>query len=121
MPGTTPRGYPYPVGTDLISQGDDTMRQLAQALDTLGGVSAAGSVTVVIAAVNDPVNVAVTFPAGRFTTPPICVVTAHTSLPQNAHVAVSTAAPITTTGFTVNGARSSGTQNIVTHWQAEVA
>jgi hypothetical protein len=119
MSATTPHGYPYPVGTDPISQGDNVMRSLGEALDVRAGKSAAGTVTVVIASVATAVNVAVTFPAGRFTNAPICVVTAVTSLPQNAHVAVSTSVPVTASGFTVCGARSTGSQNIVTHWHAE--
>jgi hypothetical protein len=118
MPNT-PHGYPYPVGTDLISNGDDVMRSLGQALDSRAGASASGSAVVVISAQSDPANVAVTFPAGRFATAPYPTVTAITSVPQNCHVSVSTAAPVTTAGFTITGTRTVGAGNITVHWQAE--
>jgi hypothetical protein len=34
MPATTPRGLPYPLGTDPVADGDDAIHNLATALDT---------------------------------------------------------------------------------------
>jgi hypothetical protein len=33
MPNATPKGFPYPVGTDFLAQGDDAIKALAEALD----------------------------------------------------------------------------------------
>ena len=74
MPANTPKGYPYPLGTDRLMDGDDAIHALATAIDTNLGAAAAG-----IASLPAPsgagvaTSLAVTFPAGRFTAPPIVV------------------------------------------------
>src|SRR4029077_470139 len=71
MPANTPKGFPYPLGTDRLMDGDDAIHNLATAVDTLTGVFASGTVnTPVPGALNPVVSVAVTFPVGRFTAPP---------------------------------------------------
>jgi hypothetical protein len=72
MPANTPRGYPYPVGTDRVMDGDDAIHNLATAVDTRLGVSATGTVTHPFNNATQSV-VAVTFPAGRFVNPPVAV------------------------------------------------
>ena len=70
MPANTPRGYPYPLGTDRVMDGDDAIGSLASAVDTRLGVSASGSITHPFNNVTQSV-IAVTFPAGRFVNPPM--------------------------------------------------
>lgn len=73
MPATTPKGYPYPLGTDRLMDGDDAIHNLAQALDDNVGRVAAGQVTVNITTLNTPASTAVTFPVGRFNASPFAV------------------------------------------------
>lgn len=70
MPANTPRGHPYPVGTDRVMDGDDAIHNLATSVDTKLGVSATGTVTHPFSNVTQSI-VAVTFPAGRFVNPPV--------------------------------------------------
>jgi hypothetical protein len=65
---TTPKGYPYPVGTDRVADGDNAIRALAEAVESLLGVAATGSGAITTTGSN-PSNgsLAVTFPVGRFT------------------------------------------------------
>ena len=118
-PASTARGYPYPLGTDPVMQGDDAMHSLADALDVKAGSSAAGSLTITIGSAMTPVTVSVTFPTGRFKVAPVVVTTPSSTLPQTAQVSAANSPAVTATGFTAVGARTSGAQNIVTYWQAE--
>lgn len=77
MPANTPKGYPYPLGTDLISAGDDAIHNLGLLLDKrLGGgvVSITATITFPAAAsANVPgatATVAITWPVGVFTNVP---------------------------------------------------
>lgn len=89
MPSTTTKGYPYPVGTDRVMDGDDSIKSLAEAVDTKLGVGAAGVVTINVSA-STPASGAVTFPVGRFTTTPVVVaMVLNSSAPQNASAASS--------------------------------
>lgn len=107
MPANTPKGYPYPLGTDRLMDGDDSIHSLATAVDTNLGTGAAGTSVVTVATGGTPSALAVTFPAGRFTVAPAVVV----SVNQNANTGVTaTATGITTTGFALNAVRAtSGT------------
>ena len=72
MPSQTSRGYPYPLGTDRVMDGDDSIHALAQAVeDKLGGPHASGTVAIPTLAAAAASSVAVTLPAGRFTAAPI--------------------------------------------------
>jgi len=104
MPGATAKGYPYPLGTDLVSSGDDTIKALAQFLDGTASTRAGGTVTVNTTALNVPVSTSVTFPAGRFTAAPQVITTARVSNPQTATTAANNA---TATGVVIWGARTS--------------
>jgi len=46
MPGSTPKfAFPYPLGTDLIADGDDTIKALAEKVDTVLGTPTNASST----------------------------------------------------------------------------
>lgn len=118
MPNT-PNGYPYPVGTDLVSGGDDVLQSLALAADSKAGQNASGRATVPApAALNTPMSVTVVFPSGRFggVNVPVGVATAEVGLPQRATVSVST---ITAGGMVIYAARLAGPLDPTdVHWQA---
>ena len=60
----TPTGWPYPVGTDRVMDGDNVIAALATMADTrLGRGLAAGTVSVPIVTIGVNATVAVTFPA----------------------------------------------------------
>ena len=117
MPATTPKGYPYPLGTDRVMDGDDAIASLANAVDTKLGVAAAGIFTTGAPPTpNTPITTALTFPAGRFTAAPIVTASPNTS-------AVAIVAPIgissiTASGCNISFSRSSGTTAITVCWQA---
>lgn len=71
MPANTPKGFPYPLGTDRVTDGDDAIHNLATAIDTRVGVIAAGLVSVPVSSGQSLGSVAVTFPAGRFSAVPV--------------------------------------------------
>jgi hypothetical protein len=104
---TTPKGYPYPVGTDRVT-----------AVETLSGVATAGNATLPApTAVNTPTTLAITFPVGRFTAVPWVIGSPQGGSPQ-AFAPVSTAAA-TAAGCTLYCARVSGSMaTIVVSWLA---
>jgi len=73
MGSATPKGYPYPVGTDRVMDGDDAIKALATAVDTKLGAAAAGTVDFTGLTAGGTGSVTITFPAGRFTAPPTAV------------------------------------------------
>jgi hypothetical protein len=117
MPANTTHGYPYPVGTDRVADGDDAIKALAEAIDPrLGFGLAAGSVALPITAASTPVSVSVTFPVGRFSVAPYVVA-------SNISNGVLQLAPpsctgTTTSGTTVQGARTSGSSPYSVSWIA---
>lgn len=69
MGSTTTLGYPYPVGTDRLMDGDDAIKALAEKVDSSLGVTAAGTTNV--STTNSATGTTVvTLPAGRFATGP---------------------------------------------------
>jgi hypothetical protein len=71
MPSTTAHGYPYPVGTDRVTDGDNAIQALAERIDTTLGAIASGVANVTFpGAVPGSTITVVTLPAGRFTAPP---------------------------------------------------
>jgi hypothetical protein len=70
MPANTPKGYTYPIGTDRVMDGDDSIKTLAEQIDVYLGKAAAGNAPVPVAAGSAVGNLAVTFPVGRFTATP---------------------------------------------------
>lgn len=119
MPANTTKGYPYPLGTDRLMDGDDAIKNLATAMDTKAGASAAGLLNIPFSAVTTPTSVTVTFPVGRFVTAPTVTVTPAITAPQN--VAMSVAGGVTTTGCTLWGYRYSGNTPVGAMWIARVA
>ena len=77
MPANTAKGYPYPLGTDRLMDGDDSIHALATAVETLLGVAAMGTVVVVLTTGAFTGNTAVTFPVGRFAAAPVAVACCH--------------------------------------------
>lgn len=75
---TTRLGLPYPDGNDRLRDGDNRIGDLARKLDDLNQVGipfamAAGVATVAVGGSVEFASVAVTFPSGRFTHPPVVV------------------------------------------------
>lgn len=102
MGDVTPKGYPFPVGTDRVMDGDDAIEALAVTIDgKLPYAVWVGSVTV-------PVNntqaasAIVTIPAGRFPVAPRL-----TSTVRNTSVWFSYTQSISATSVTV-GVRTTG-------------
>lgn len=73
MPANTANGLPYPLGTDPIAQGDDSIMALATALDKRIPAKLAGAQAVAVAAVNNGgnANVNVVYPVGLFAVAPV--------------------------------------------------
>lgn len=86
--GTTPAGLPYPEGTDFVMDGDDAIKALATAIRIKQG-----AVFVPKGTATGGVSVAVTYPAGIFSSTPLVVGCANSS---SITVGVSTLSP---TGF----------------------
>lgn len=116
-PANTAKGYPYPLGTDAISLGDNVLNQLASAVDARLGVLASGSVTFTRFASTNPDAATVTLPAGRFAAgvPVFPQATAITTAPASTRVGASNA---TNTSLTVNAWRESGTGDLTVYWIA---
>lgn len=103
MGDNTTHGYPYPVGTDRVMDGDDAIQALAEAVDTKLGVSAAGTFTI---ASNGSAQwtTAVTFPTGRFSEAPAVSV----SYLNGGNIFLAAVASVTATGFTAGAFRRDG-------------
>lgn len=72
MPDNTARGYPYPLGTDRVMDGDDSIHNLAQKVDANLGYGVWGKVvTITVTTLNVNTTAIVTFPAGMFSVPPV--------------------------------------------------
>jgi hypothetical protein len=96
--------------------GDDAIKALAEKVDAAVGAHAAGSVTITTVGANASASVTVNFPPGRFTAPPIVVVSvANTQSPNTA--SASAANPITADSFVCSAFRTTA-GNAVVHWQA---
>lgn len=105
--GTTASGYPFPVGTDRVMDGDDAIKALADKIEAnlrQGTWVVAGSIT--INALNTPASSFFTWPAGRFTVAPVCAATPVAS-PGNIYATLATLP--TTASVQVSMSRVSGT------------
>jgi hypothetical protein len=107
MPQNTPLGFPYPLGTDRLSDGDDVIRALATAIDGHTGVLASGLAQVATVG-GTTGTLAVTFPAGRFTLPPNVVCTINFGAFGTLSASYAGATAVTNTGFIANVARTGG-------------
>lgn len=110
----TPRGLPYPAGTDPVANGADNIRQLAQATDDL---YRAGTDSLPITTVNVVASKTVTFTT-PFPTGVVPVVQTQLGV-----TAVTSCAPlgvtaVSNTGFTISGARTTGTSAIAFSYMA---
>lgn len=107
MPANTPLGYPYPLGTDRVMDGDDAIHNLATAVDTRAGVFASGLAQ--IASVGGTtVGVAITLPVGRFTLPPNIATSINFGAFGTLSVLFVGATAVTAASFTLNLARTGG-------------
>lgn len=118
MPATTTRGFPYPVGTDRVMDGDDAIRSLAEFTDTRVGLTQKGQVSIPVTAANTTASIAVTFPVA-FPAGVTPVVTASIGATSHGPGSISTwiSAGTSNTGFTLNGQRTAATA-IPMNWQA---
>lgn len=116
---TTAHGYPYPLGTDRVMDGDDVIHALADAIDTKLGVSANGVATIANVPVTTLASVSVTFPAGRFTVAPQVVATRAGSTAAAASTSLSVSG-IGVGGFTLTAWQTGGTAGSASvHWIAK--
>jgi len=116
--GTTPNGLPYPEPTDPVAQGAAAIKALAEAVDPRVGARAiaTGQATLTSITPNTLATLAVSFPAGRFTAAPLVFVSLNAANVHGCTPAAATA--ITASGFTLNGARTTGNANIPVSWLA---
>lgn len=108
--GTTSSGLPYPEDTDPVAQGAQAIKGLAQRQ-----APSAGGTVALTAANASTVTGSVTFPAGRFTTPPAVTVCA------NNGGWFGFQGTATATGTTLGVAQRDGTATsttITAHWHA---
>jgi hypothetical protein len=91
-------GYPYPAGSDQVTDGDNVLQSLAEKADAQVGLKAAGFFTWPAWAGGIAVA-AITFPAGRFPTPPAVALSAQSGIAHQRRWAPSN---VTATGFTAN-------------------
>jgi hypothetical protein len=121
---TTRAGLPYPVGTDRVMDGDDAIRGLAERLD--GSAGALASVPYAMAcgqsniAISAAVSgqVAITFPAGRFSQAPVVQMTCNSAGVNNMYGLRMTGPP-GVSGFTaVANLAASGSATIPVGWLA---
>lgn len=105
MPANTARGYPYPLGTDRVMDGDDAIKNLATAVDTKTGVGCVVRPLINIPTGPTSTSVAITFPAGLFTAAPSVVALPESSAPGAFNVSVGA---ISTSGATIFANRGSG-------------
>jgi hypothetical protein len=103
MPANTANGYPYPLGTDRVMDGDDSIHALAQAVDDRLRVSAAGSAAIPAQPSAAAITFAITFPVGRFATAPQVVAT-----PSNPYLVSAVVTP-TAAGCTLYAMYRAGT------------
>lgn len=117
MGSTTVDGLPYPVGTDRVMDGDDAMKALAEALTGRSARVATGSGSITGAA-NVVRALAITFPVGRFTAPPVVIVAIRGGVATGTPpFSAWTGAAVTTSGATLNGSAST-TNPIPVDWIA---
>lgn len=95
--GTTTPGIPYPEPSDPIANGAVAMKTIAE---TLPGKMARGLVTITPTAANTLTYGAVTFPAGKFTTPPDVMATSMNAPSTGGFLSIGVAS-ITATGCNI--------------------
>lgn len=116
MPSNTTLGYPYPLSSEPVADGDNAIQNLAQAVDDKAGVFASGVESVTFGANGTPVAIPVTFPVGRFTTAPVVQIALRGVASPQAY-AVSTGTP-TSSGVTLYVTRITGSSGASLQWLA---
>lgn len=120
MGSTTTKGYPFPVGTDRVMDGDDAIKALAEKVDTQLGSTASGATNVTTTAADVAATTAVTFPVGRFAVPPVIVCQWAASMGNNAsQYQINWPSAVTAAGFTMN-VRRWGAATTTVNWHATV-
>lgn len=114
---STARGFPYPVGTDRVMDGDNAIQALAQAVNDKLGNLAIGQLPITPSAADTATTVAVTFPAGRFVNAPVVFAVPNSSVSAAGVIIRCWAAAPSTTGCTVGISRSNVVATTVT-WLA---
>lgn len=118
MPATTTKGYPYPLGTDRVADGDDAIHALAEKVDTALGVIAGGQANITHSGTGTA-STTVTFPVGRFVSPPTAVlVGAALSTIAGVLEGGGSASGVSASGFTANYYRSAGNGTMTVVWLA---
>lgn len=103
MPANTPdKGYPYPLGSDRLMDGDDAIHALATSVDYS---IQAGTVVVTPSAQDTDTSLTVTFPH-PYAVPPIVVVAPMTGPPSANYSQAVFASNVTTTNFAARVKRS---------------
>ena len=115
MPTTPKYALPYPGLTDAPN-GPNAVQALAVAVDALPLPKAAGSVTVTCTTPSVAESVAVTFPVGAFSAPPIVLVSLATGL-SGTITAFAWPGAVTASGFSMFLLRSSTTATAI-NWIA---
>lgn len=111
---TTSKGFPYPLGTDRVMDGDDAIKALAQKVDGSVGLLASGVVTVTLSNAAQAFT-AVTFPSGRFQSAPAVVATTASG------TYLANAVSPTATGVNIYAAHRDGTAasgSVTVYWMA---
>lgn len=112
--GIAPNGIPYPEDTDLLAQGAQAIK--AVVLKT--GAVAAGTASLALPTANTQNTVAVTFPAGRFTAPPVVNVTRSTGIGSGSLPIFYWASGATTTGCNLSGISAAVGGAATIYWTA---
>lgn len=108
MPGATSHGYPYPLGTDRVADGDNAIHDLAQKVNDQLGAMASGLANVTITAIDTVANVSVTLPVGRFLSAPQVVATSFGGTTPGYASTTYSISSASATGFTLNAYRRAG-------------
>lgn len=117
-PGATPRyGIAYPTPGDPVTNYPATAQQAAQTVETALTKLLAGAVTVAGTNVATTPSVHVTFPAGRFTGPPVVVLQPYATSAWDAGMNSLTKDGMNVYGFTRNG-NPATTGGFTIYWHA---
>lgn len=117
MPDTS-LGFPYPGPLEPVAEGAAAIEALAVEVNDTVGRHAAGTVTGLTLGASGSTSQAVTFPAGRFTAPPVVTCNITTGYPAAGTVqnAFAWASAVTASGCTINYRRSAAdTGTVVWH------
>ena len=119
---TTPHAVPFLEDSDSLGTIAAWSESIAEHVNDNIGHHASGSAVLPFTAAGTTVTVAVTFPAGRFTTAPtsICVtpIISASGADDGVMVGVDTNVAVTASGCTLRGWRTLGTASVTVYWHA---